>query len=131
MASHQARAARLQGRLLGEGLNRIPERYGIPSEEELTLFLAESVLRAEGSHLVLANALARALRHYWAEEYDACVHVIVPRIEAAARLLLLELDATVYRLERGETPGGYVGLGVLLNHLDDFGLDPSWSYFSC
>jgi hypothetical protein len=35
---------------------------------------------------VLAASLARAFLHLWRGDYEACAHVAVPKIEAAARV---------------------------------------------
>jgi hypothetical protein len=53
----------------------------------------------------------------------------VPRIEAAARALALELDQAAYQVARANEPGKYVGLGVLLSILEKVGLDPAWERF--
>jgi hypothetical protein len=117
--------AREHGRLLAQGLRRISERYELPDEDTLTGFLAD----AGGGHAGLNRSLARALHLFWRGEFEASVHVIVPKVEAAARVLLLELDEAIFRTQLGSDPGGYGGLHPLLSALEEQGMDPDWSYF--
>jgi hypothetical protein len=69
------------------------------------------------------------LRAYWAGDFEGAVHTAVPRIEAAARALALELDQAAYQVARANEPGKDVGLGVLLSILEKVGLDPAWERF--
>ena len=114
-----------QGRVLAEGLGRMVDRYGTPAESDLMIFLAANGQADES----LALSLARAFRHYWSSDYEACVHVVVPKIEAAARALLRELDEGIYRLQAAKDPGKYPGLYVLIEELEKLALDESWAYF--
>lgn len=75
------------------------------------------------------RALARAIHLYWVGEYDACSHLIVPKVEAAARGLLLELNEPVYRSAVGDARGQFPGLGSLLPLLVDNDFDPDWERF--
>jgi hypothetical protein len=114
-----------QGRLLAVGLRRFGERYGIPSEEQLT-----EVLSYGGStDLRLASSLARAFRHWWNEDYEAAAAVAYPLVEAAVRSLLRELDEGIYRLQKASDPGQYPGLWTMLEALEEIAFDESWSYF--
>ncbi|MGY1838123.1 MULTISPECIES: DUF4209 domain-containing protein [unclassified Modestobacter] len=115
---------RLQGFLLAEALDQVGAK-GSPTEAELTIYLDD--LGAEDP--LLAAALARAFSRYWAGDFEAVVHTAVPRIEAAARALVLELDQAAYQVARAKEPGKYVGLGVLLSILAEVGLDPAWERF--
>ncbi len=81
------------------------------------------------SNQLLALSLARGFRHFWSGDYQACVHVVAPKVEAAARVLLLELDEGIYRLQAARDPGQYPGLYPLLHELEDLALDESWAYF--
>jgi hypothetical protein len=114
-----------QGRILAEGLQRMADRYGTPAESDLAAFLS----RNGQTDQPLALSLARGLRRYWAEDYEASVHVVVPKIETAARALLRELDEGIYRLQVAKDPGQYPGLYVLLQELEKLALDESWAYF--
>jgi hypothetical protein len=113
------------GRMLAVGLTRMAERYGVPSEGDLVAFLS----RNGAVDQILAGCLARALRHFWAGDYEATVHVVTPRIEAAARALLREMDEGIYRTQAARDPGQYPGLFGLLQALEELALDESWAYF--
>jgi len=117
--------AETQGRILAEGLQRMPDRYGTPAESELSAFLSRNGQMDQP----LALSLARGFRHYWAGDYEASVHIVVPKIETAARALLRELDEGIYRLQVAKDPGQYPGLYVLLQELEKLALDESWAYF--
>jgi hypothetical protein len=125
LAFHPRIRAELQGRLLAEGLRRMAGRYGVPAELDLAILLSSGGLEDEP----LALSLARSFRHYWAGDYEACVHVVVPKAEAAARALLIELDEGIYRIQAGKDPGQYPGLYALLSELEKLALDESWAYF--
>jgi len=101
------------------------DRYGVPSELDLAILLSGG---GQGDE-PLALSLARGFRHYWAGDYQACVHVVVPKAEAAARALLVELDEGIYRIQAGKDPGQYPGLYILLDELEKLALDESWAYF--
>lgn len=118
-------SAQRSGPMLAEGLNRMSEVYGVPSVDDLT-----SVIVAQGCRdPLLGRGLAKGLRFFWDGDYEAAVAVTVPKLESAARALLLELDEGIYRVQLSKDPGGYVGLFVLLEELEELALDPSWAYF--
>ena len=114
-----------QGRLLAEGLRRIADQYGTPSGEELAVFLSHD----GQTDFAMAASLGRGLAHFWNGDYEACVHVVVPKVETAARALLRELDEGIYRLQVAQDPGQYPGLFGLLQELEKLALDESWAYF--
>jgi hypothetical protein len=117
--------AELQGQHLAQGLHRLAERYGIPDEASLMALLSEN----GQSDSVLAASLARAFLHFWRGDYEACAHGAVPKIEAAARLLLRELDEGIYKLQLGKDQGQYPMLYSLLKELEKLAMDESWTYF--
>jgi hypothetical protein len=117
--------AGIYGRVLATGLRRAADRFGVPSVEDLRAHL---VHRGAGE-LALADALARALHHFWAGDYDSALHVITPRVETAARSLLRECDVAIYRTQVGKSKGGYVGMFALVEQLEALSLDPDWAYF--
>lgn len=117
--------AESQAQLLAQGLHRLAERYGTPDEASVAAFLS----RNGQSDSVLATSLARAFLHFWRGDYEACVHVAVPKVEAAARALLRELDEGIYRLQLGQDQGQYPGLYSLLQELEKLAMDESWTYF--
>ncbi|MFJ5543284.1 DUF4209 domain-containing protein [Micromonospora chalcea] len=113
------------GRLMAEGLRRIADRYGIPGEDDLVDYLVSR----GGRDVKLLRSLAKGFRHFWHGDTESCVHLVAPRLETAARNLLLELDEGIYRVEAAKDPGGYPGLYVLLDKLELIALDESWGYF--
>ncbi len=120
----QVRAENI-GRLMAEGLHRISDRYGIPDEDDLVDYFTHR----GGRDIRLLRSLAKGFRHFWNGDYESCIYLITPRLETAARSLLLELDEGIYRVEAGKDPGGYPGLYVLLDKLEEIALDESWTYF--
>lgn len=113
------------GRLLADGLCRVGDRYGAPDRADLTLLLANN---GRGDP-VLSDRLAAAFELYWAGDYSSSVHVAAPLAEAAARALLRMLDEAIYRTQKAQVRGGYVGLHVLIEALERLDLDPSWAYY--
>lgn len=81
------------------------------------------------ANAALIRSLAKALRLYLQGEYEASANLTVPKVEAAARMLLLELDEAVYKIQTGRDPGGYGGLHNLLEALGEICLDDDWRYF--
>jgi len=124
-ADHARIRADIQGQILAEGLLRMPGRYGIPDESQIAAFLSNDGKSDEA----LALSLARGFRHYWHGDYEACVHVVTPKIEAAARALLRNLDEGIYRVQVAKDPGQYPGLHVLLQELEKLGLEEAWAFF--
>lgn len=117
--------AELQGQHLAQGLRRLEERYGAPDEASLIACLSEN----GQADTRLAGSLARAFLHFWRGDYEACVQVAVPKVEAAARALLRELDEGIFRLQMGRDQGQYPMLYSLLKELETLALDESWTYF--
>lgn len=99
-------------------LREIPRRFGSPPFRELEGWLSE------GDHVSddVARSIRRALKYFWTGEYEASVAVGIPRIEAMVRQLLLMADAAIYRLQRGQKPGQYPGLGALVGALEGLGM---------
>lgn len=93
-----------------------------PGREEIEGHFAERPTLPKGLPRVLADALIR----YWAEDYEACAYSLVPKIEAMLRALARAVDESVYRIQRGKSPGQYAGLGALLPMLGKRGFDESW-----
>lgn len=129
LASRRHHVARLyaghEGLQLAIGLDRMKARYGTPSEDQIV----SVVLEGRADDPLLARSFAKALRHFWDGDYESSVHLVAPKIEAAMRNVLCELDEGIYRVEIGDTAGGYPGLHNLLKELEDLALDQSWAYF--
>jgi hypothetical protein len=114
-----------KGRLLTRALFQIRERFGIPARDDIEEFLHNEF----GASPTLIRAWAAAVQLFWIGEYDASAHLIVPKVEAAARALLLELNEPLYRAAVGDTVGQFPGLGSLLPPLLDNDFDPDWERF--
>lgn len=118
-------SAQFYGQMFSVGLSDIANRYGVPPFEDLVDVIIENGCR----DLQLAHGLARAFTHYFKGDFESSAAVALPKFEAAARSLLRELDEGIYRVQVGHDPGGYVGLYVLLDELENVALDESWAYF--
>lgn len=118
-------AAENHGQLLAIALHRISERFGTPDLDELTGLL----INVGAADPRLARSLAKGFIYFWAGDYEAAVCVLIPKIEAAARALLRELDEGIYRVQVDKSPGGYPGLYVLLTELEKLALDEDWAWF--
>ncbi|WP_443057488.1 DUF7380 domain-containing protein [Streptomyces sp. NBC_00696] len=112
------------GILLADALDIIKSRFGIPRSEDL-----EESISTSGTHPASARALAKGFMLYWVGEFDACVHLVVPKVEASVRALLLELNEPVYKTQVGDGVGQFPGLGALLPYLMENGFDPDWERF--
>lgn len=117
--------AETHGQLLAIGLRRLHEHHGDISEDDLADFFLEWGARDP----IAVHSLSKAFRYFWIGDTEAAAAIALPRIEAAARELLLELDAGIYRLETARDPGQYPGLRFLLDALDALCLDESWSWY--
>lgn len=124
LARVEAQYISMYGTLLANALYMIRSRFGIPSREDLEAFLL-----GLGAAPTLVKPLANALQLYWVEEYEASTHLAVPKIEAAARALLLELNEPVYRAAIGDATGQFPGLSSLLLELLNNDFDPNWERF--
>jgi hypothetical protein len=130
LAAHHLADAELRhmqafGGMHVEALRRIGERWGPIDEQELTNFFAQHEHVAKET----AGALARGFLRFFNGDHEGAAFSVVPRIERVARDLLLRMGAVVFRPAQGNTVGTYSGLGVLLQMLEDRGLDPSWGRF--
>jgi hypothetical protein len=76
----------------------------------------------------LQEKIARAFELYALEQHDECVHVLVPRIEAALRELAAAAGIPVIVPPRGEEPGGVASLGAVLSALKG-PLDEGWRVY--
>jgi hypothetical protein len=110
------------GLVLGQVLDGIKEKYGVPSPEELTTFFTAAFIPEE-----TAERVAAALLHYWAGNLDECVHVLCPRVEATLRTGFMKVGMTIISLPQGDRPGGVRVLGELLREAFELDVmrDPS------
>lgn len=70
--------------------------------------------------------LAHAFERYWQSDWTAAAFLALPCVEALCRSLVLRLEKGIYQTQRGQRPGQYPGLGVLLRWMREEGLDESW-----
>lgn len=125
MAREAMFGAAVNGTHLAEILERMRNRYGLVPVEDIATFVS---WEGRGNY-ELASVFARGLHHFWKGDFEACVHVTVPRVESAVRLILRELDVAIYRTQLEQRPGIYPALGSLLDKLEPLGFDESWLYF--
>jgi hypothetical protein len=92
-----------------EALHRVVDP-DLPSLEGLVRFL---IKREEDSPVCIQ--LAQSFYRYWAGDGQAALHTALPMIEALVRNAVCRADRGVYRMQKKQTPGQFVGLGVLLD----------------
>ncbi|MFG2867676.1 hypothetical protein [Streptomyces sp. NPDC048338] len=124
LAREETWGIHIRGILLADALDVIKDRFGIPCFTDL-----EESIATSGTSPGSAKTLAKGLILYWVGEFDACVHLVVPKIEASIRALLLELNEPVYKVQVGDGVGQFPGLGALLPYLTENGFDPDWERF--
>jgi len=125
MATSSRIFAETYGRWGAQGLIRMRETYGVPELEDLVAAICHIGARDIG----LARSLARGFIHFWNNDIESCIAVVTPRIEAAARGILRELDEGIYQAEKANSQGGYIMLHSLLSRLEELALDPDWAWF--
>lgn len=96
--------------VLSDALQRIGAD-GAPPEPDLErFFLVGHAVTAKE-----AGMLSRALERYWSGDAEGAAFTAFPLIEALLRNATLAADQGIYRLQKKQSPGQYVGLGVLLD----------------
>lgn len=125
LAKHELRAVSFNGMVLAEALDTIAQRHGIPSEDELTIFLSHNGL----GDATLARTFARALICFWQRDFEGALLRSALRIEAGARNLALTLDEPAYVTRRQNAPAVYLGLAQLVDLLEKHGFDEDWKRF--
>jgi hypothetical protein len=118
-------AAEHHGQLFAIALRRIADKFGTPDLDELTSLL----ISLGAADPRLARSLAKGFIYFWAGDNEAAVSIVIPKIEAAARALLREMDEGIYRVQVDRNQGGYPGLYVLLTELEKLALAEDWSWF--
>lgn len=122
LIEQEVHALQVMAPIVSMALSKVVEVHGIPSEGELTEFFKGGPL-TDGE---LAASISRAITRFWSGDPEGAAFTIAPKIERLARELVLSVDAGVYRIQRGDKPGQYPGLGYLLGVLRDHNLDESW-----
>ena len=116
---------RIFGNLAPEILHRIVDKHGVPNVDELTQFFATELIPPD-----ISENIARAVSWYFRDEYDIAAHLLVPRIEAIFRNISRTMGLAIIREPVGNTPGGVIQLGKLLDELKGR-LDESWRRYFC
>lgn len=108
-----------------EILHRIGAKWGPIVTDELATFLGDAV------HVdrPVAATLARAFNRYFQGDFEAAGYVATPQVERLVRDIVRCADKPAYRLQRGNTPGQYAGLGALLPVLMQVGVNEDWLRF--
>lgn len=88
----------------------IPDRFGIPDQQELADFLSSW----PGMDKSLVGSLVRSMLCSWGGDGEGAAFTLAPRVEQQARYLVVNANAGIYRLQREKSPGQYPGLGYLL-----------------
>jgi len=96
--------------IMAEALHRVvtPD---LPPFGDLVHVLGSGPASDEG----VGRQLAASLYRYWSGDGQGAVYTAVPMLEAMVRNAVLDADRGIYRLQRKQVPGQYVGLGVLLD----------------
>lgn len=121
-AQHRARAAGVWAAIaasIADGLFASHE----PTKRDLDTAVETRHLSRD-----LQERIARGFELYSLEQYDDCVHVLVPRIEAALRELAAAAGIPVIVPPREEEPGGVATLGAVLSALKG-PLDEGWRVY--
>lgn len=92
-----------------EALQRV-----IANDMPTTEHLVASLTSAPVSPPQVAVQLAASFQRFWSGDGEAAVFITLPLIEALVRNAVIDADHGVYRLQKNQQPGQYVGLGVLL-----------------
>lgn len=122
VAQHRARSAQIWGVAAASILDAISAGHA-PSKEDLETALTTSLLSPD-----LRERIARAFELHFEGEYDECVHLLAPRLEAALRSTADAAGVPVIIPPRGEEPGGVVSLGEILNSLQGR-FDEGWRLY--
>lgn len=125
LVSHEMLHVQFTGTFLPEILDRIWQKWGPLTSDDLAEFFSES------SHVEprLARALARDFLRYFNGDHEGAAHTTSAHIETLVRDIVLAIPLPIYRVQRQQNPGQYPGLGTLLPALRAHGLDESWARF--
>lgn len=96
--------------VLAEALHRLVDPDVPPIDA-----LAGVLSAGPASNPAIGAQLASSFHRYWSGDGQAALYTTVPMIEALIRNAVIDADRGVYRLQKSQVPGQYVGLGVLLD----------------
>lgn len=126
LTQQEAVGINLWGIFAADVLDKIRDRFGVPTRGEVAAFFETALISRE-----VATRLAGALRRYWDGDFDDASHIIAPRLETIVRELARQAGLAIIKEPAGARPGGVRGLGELIAGLEGV-LDESWrSYLRC
>lgn len=99
--------------IYAEALHRITDPE-IPPFDALVRVLSD-----DGRSPAIGRQLAESFYRYWTGDSGAALHTAVPMIEALIRAAVIRGDRGIFRLQKNQSPGQYVGLGALLPEFYD------------
>lgn len=72
----------------------------------------------------IAVQLAASFQRFWSGDGEGAVFITLPLVEALIRNAVIDADHGIYRLQKNQQPGQYVGLGPLLPlYYDSYNID--------
>lgn len=100
--------------LLAEALHRVVIPEILDAED-----LANVLSAGPASDPNVGAQLAMSFLRFWTGDGQGAAHTAMPMIEALVRNSGLAAERGIYRLQKAQQPGQYVGLGVLLDLFAD------------
>lgn len=82
----------------------------VPTSEQLVASLTSDPV----SPPQIAVQLAASFQRFWSGDGEGAVFITLPLIEALIRNAVIDSDHGIFRLQKNQQPGQYVGLGLLL-----------------
>jgi hypothetical protein len=120
LAEQEARSIAIAAIFSADVLERVRSRFGEPPTSDVGDYFTTPEITS-----VIAERLARAVELFWLGQYDECVHVILPRLEAVIRNMCRDMGFVVIKEPQGAKPGGVRTLGELIRGLKGH-YDESW-----
>lgn len=109
------------GVFLGPLLDLAVEHHGRPTHDELAAHFATELIGP-----VRGARFARALELFWARDYDASAHVLVPRLESVLRDLARARGITIVKPSSEGSYGGVISLNTVISKLRAMEPDVEW-----
>lgn len=121
LSNYEAMAISISSHTVASSIDRVKTRHGMPSKTALTEFFTTELIPAE-----VAERLAASVGHFLNGDYDECVLVALPRIEAVVRNMVARTGQSVWSEPGGRSRFGQQHpLGRLLTNLAG-NLDEDW-----
>lgn len=96
--------------IMAEALRRVVSSGMPPAADLITVLTSNPV-----STPPIARQLASSLGRFWTGDAEGAAYSALPAIEAMVRNAVIAADRGVFRLQRKQQPGQFVGLGTLLD----------------